>query len=215
MTWAIHIANASGHLNGLVSPIRKAIERAQSQAEAVSARVDLDVIVQVWPGRVIPHLGHVGYAPTGDMIQLTFDPSNPNCAHNLGEALERTVVHEFHHALRWRGPGYGSTLGEALVSEGLAGHFAQQLYGGPPEMWETSLDGQDLSEAARDAAAAWYDDAYDHAGWFFGSDPAWRGYGLGFALIRRHLSIHPEETAATLVHADAERFRGDLEVVAD
>ncbi|SLN11399.1 hypothetical protein ROJ8625_00258 [Roseivivax jejudonensis] len=212
MTWTIHIANASGRLDGLVSAIRSAIARAQTQAEAVTEPVDIDLVVQAWPGRVIEHLGHAGYAPTDDMIQLTLDPTNANCAENLGEPLERTIVHELHHVLRWRGPGYGRTLGEALVTEGLAGHFAQQLYGGPPEKWESSLDAEGLAEAARDAEAAWDDDAYDHAAWFFGNDPAWRGYALGYALVGRFLLSHPKETPATLIHAEAARFRDDCDM---
>ncbi|MFI0395020.1 DUF2268 domain-containing putative Zn-dependent protease [Paracoccus jiaweipingae] len=172
--------------------------------------VDLDVVVQAWPGLVIEHLGHAGYAPRGDMIQLTFDPANPDCARNLGQPLERTIVHEVHHALRWRGPGYGRTLGEALVSEGLAGHFAQQLYGGPPEKWETSLDAEGLAQAARDAERAWDDDTYDHAAWFFGASPAWRGYVLGYALVERYLGAHPEQTPATLIHIEAAGFRPHL-----
>lgn len=103
VTWSLHIANASGRLDGLVSPIRVAIYSAKARAEAVTEPVDLDVVIQAWPGRVIAHLGHAGYAPTDDMIKLTFDPANPNCAQNPGELLERTIVHELHHVLRWRG----------------------------------------------------------------------------------------------------------------
>ncbi|WP_411911731.1 DUF2268 domain-containing putative Zn-dependent protease [Rhodovulum sulfidophilum] len=100
------------------------------------------------------------------------DASGPRSSRQRhGEPLERTIVHELHHALRWRGPGYGRTLGEALVTEGLAGHFAQQLYGGPPEKWESSLDAEGLAQAESDAAAAWDDEAYDHAAWFFGTAP--------------------------------------------
>lgn len=149
------------------------------------------------------------------MIQLTFDPGNCSCAQNLGEPLERVIVHELHHALRWRGPGYGCTLGEALVTEGLAGQFAQQLYGGPPEKWEVSLAADDLAHAAQDAMTTWDDRNYNHAAWFFGTDPAWRGYALGYALIGRYLAEHPAETPATLVHADAESFRGALKAMVD
>ena len=155
----------------------------------------------------------MGYAPTGDMIQLTFDPENSNCTRNLAEPLERTIVHELHHVLRWRGPGYGRTLGEALVTEGLAGHFAQQLYGNPPEKWEMALDGEDVAQAARDASAAWGDEGYDHAAWFFGTEPAWRGYSLGFSLVGQYLKEHPDETAAKLVHTEADMFRGALDKV--
>ncbi|QFT97077.1 hypothetical protein FIU85_07165 [Roseovarius sp. THAF8] len=213
MSWSIHVANASGRFDGLGTPIHDAIERAQARAETVTEPVDIDVVVQAWPGRAIAHLGFMGYAPTGDMIQLTFDPDNPNCAHNLGEPLERTIVHELHHVLRWRGPGYGRSLGEALVTEGLAGHFAQQLYGSPPERWECALDTKDLARSARDASAAWGDEEYDHAAWFFGTEPAWRGYSLGFSLVRQFLKRYPDETPAKLVHAEACRFREVLEDV--
>ena len=214
MTWNIHIANASGKFDGLITPIRKAIEGAQARSEIVTEPVDLDVVVQAWPGRAIAHLGFMGYAPTGDMIQLTFDTDNSNCAQNLDEPLERTIVHELHHVLRWRGPGYGRTLGEALVTEGLAGHFAQQLYGSPPERWELALHGEGIAQAARDASAAWGDEGYDHAAWFFGTEPAWRGYSLGFSLVGQFLNDHPDETAAKLVHAEADRFRDALDKVA-
>lgn len=213
MTWCIHIANASGKFDGLVAPIQTAIEKAQVRAETVTEPIDLDVVVQAWPGSTIAHLGFMGYAPTGDMIQLTFDPHNSNCAQNLGEPLERTIVHELHHALRWRGPGYGRTLGEALVTEGLAGHFAQQLYGNPPERWELGLDFDALKQAARDASAVWDDEGYDHAAWFFGTNPAWRGYSLGYSLVHQFLIENPDETPAKLIHAEANMFRGGLEKV--
>lgn len=121
MTWTVHIANAQGQLDGFVEPIRNAIESARKRCEAVLDPLPIDVVVQAWPGRVIPERGYVGHAPTGTMMQLTVDPANPNLSRCLGETLERMVAHEFHHVCRWRGPGYGRTLGEALVSEGLAG----------------------------------------------------------------------------------------------
>ncbi|WP_201152525.1 DUF2268 domain-containing putative Zn-dependent protease [Rhodovulum sulfidophilum] len=92
----------------------------------------------------------------------------------------------------------------------MAGHFAQQLYGGPPEKWESSLDAEGLAQAASDAAAAWDDEAYDHAAWFFGTAPAWRGYALGYALVGRHLAARPNETPAKLIHAEAASFRDNL-----
>lgn len=39
-------------------------------------------------------------------------------------------------SLRLDGQGYGSTLGEFIVSEGLAGQFSLELFGGEPELWE-------------------------------------------------------------------------------
>lgn len=209
MTWIVHIANAQGQLGGLVEPIRAAIEGARERCETVLDPLSIDVVVQALPGRVIPERGYVGYAPTGAMIQLTFDPANSNLHACLGEVLERTVVHEFHHVMRWRGPGYGRTLGEALVSEGLAGRFSEQLYGGAPEPWEDALSDEDLADLAVVAAARWTTSDYDHAQWFFGHDdfPRWAGYTLGYRLVGRYLADNPGETAARLVNASASKFR--------
>ncbi|WP_073128506.1 DUF2268 domain-containing putative Zn-dependent protease [Palleronia salina] len=54
---------------------------------------------------------------------------------------------------------------------------------------------------------------YDHADWFFGTEPAWRGYTLGYSLVREFLREYPYETPATLVYAEANRFRDVLERV--
>ena len=50
--------------------------------------------------------------------------------------LPRTTAHEGHHSMRMAGFGDGWTLGEALVSERLAGRFVSNLFGSPPEPLE-------------------------------------------------------------------------------
>lgn len=74
------------------------------------------------------------------MFSLTIDPANPNFAHSLRDGdLRRAVAHEAHRCMRMAGPGYGWSLGEALVSEGLAGHFASRLFDSPPAPWECAV----------------------------------------------------------------------------
>lgn len=113
---------------------------------------------------------------------------------------------------RWAGPGYGNTLGQALVSEGLAGQFARQLYGNEPEHYERAIDADATRELARVADALWDEPAYDHARWFFGSGdlPVHAGYTLGYALVGAHLAAHAKESAATLAHEAAGAFRSAL-----
>lgn len=209
MPWTVHIANAQNQFDGLVEPIQDAIETARRRCESVLTPLAIDVVVLAWPGRVIPERGYVGYAPTGAMIQLVFDPANANLSACLGETLERMIAHEFHHVMRWHGPGYGWTLGEALVSEGLAGRFAEQLYGAGPEPWEDALSDDDLADLAGVASAQWTKSDYDHSEWFFGQNgyPRWAGYTLGYQLVGRYLAAHPNETAASLVDASALAFR--------
>lgn len=215
MSWIVHVADAHGRLDGLIEPIGGALERARRRAETVTRPVALDVVVQVRPGRVIPERGHVGHALTEALIHLTFDPANRHCWANLGEALERTIVHELHHALRWSDPGYGRTLGEALVSEGLAGHFARQLYDNPPEPWEAVDLGDMLADIAFVAEARWERTDYDHGEWFFGLGgyPRWVGYTLGYRMIGAYLDRHPDATAAALATARASTFRDTLSLL--
>ena len=149
--WRIHFLNANDQFGDLVEPIREGIGRAKTCAEKATQPVTIDIVAQVWPNAVIPERGHVGRTPTGTMIYLTFDPANDNLASNLGEPLERMVAYELHHVLRNRGPGYGATLGEALVSEGLAGQFVKQLYNSEPEPWEMPPETKVLAEMAKAA----------------------------------------------------------------
>ncbi|WP_004580313.1 DUF2268 domain-containing putative Zn-dependent protease [Marinobacter nanhaiticus] len=206
--WVVHYANACGQLDGWTERVSEAISEARYRAEQVLAPISLDVVVQVWPGQVIDCMGFVGYAPTGTMMQLTLDPGNANFDSNMGEPFERMVAHELHHVMRWRGPGYGQTLGEALVSEGLAGHFCRLLYGSAPEPWESALSGNELIDCAMRAKERWSEHAYRHGEWFFGQGPLprWAGYSLGYALVERHLKQHTGEDAASLVHEPAASF---------
>lgn len=214
--WRIHYMNANGQLDGLIEPIGESIERARLTAETVTPEIVIDVVVQVWPGRVIKEMGFSGYAPTGTMMQLTFDPENPALESKLGEPVERMVAHESHHVLRWRDPGYGTTLREALVTEGLAGRFCEQLYESEPEPWEGALSGGELVACAKKAAEAWNESSYSHDRWFFGTGdlPHWAGYSLGYALVGQYLDLHPESTPASLVCNAADDFRDALSQVA-
>lgn len=212
--WIVHYANACGQLDRWIERAEAGITAARYRAEQVTPAIDLDIVVQAWPGQVIYEMGFVGYTPTGTMMQLTLDPGNPNLAHHMGEPFERMVVHELHHVLRWRGPGYGTTLGEAMVSEGLAGHFCRQLYNSAPELWEASLSRAQFEACAEQARQSWHDPHYHHGAWFFGHGhlPRWAGYNLGYTLVDRYLAQHHEASAASLVHEPAASFITHLEM---
>ncbi len=212
LAWSVHFLNASGRLDALVEPVSGAIHHARTRAEQIVGPYEIDIVVQEIPGAVIPELGHVGHAPRGDLIYLTVDTGNPNLEDNLGEPLERVVAHELHHVMRWKGPGYGATLGEVLVSEGLAGHFVRQLYRSEPEPWECAVPTDGLTDIAELAAANWASLRYDHAEWFFGRGelPRWAGYTLGYALVDAFLEKHRDTTAAVLADKGHAAFRASL-----
>ncbi|MBN3965451.1 hypothetical protein IMW75_09175 [Pseudomonas gregormendelii] len=118
--------------------------------------------------------------------------------------LHWRIIHEVHHCLRMAGPGYGWTLGEALVSEGLAGQFVRHLLGSAAEPWESAVNRVGLlcTPADRQALDATY---YDHSAWFFGTGvhPRWLGYILGDQMVEQWLAGAGDIDAATWINVPA------------
>jgi uncharacterized protein YjaZ len=120
------------------------------------------------------------------------------------------LAHEAHHAARFRGPGYGRTLLEAIVSEGLADHFAVELLSVPVQPWSDALPFGETDSWLERARPVLDTAAYGHEAWFFASTseiPRWTGYTLGYRLVERYKAAHPGATATTLVHHPAKRLR--------
>lgn len=208
----LHFLDARGALTDLHDWLHNCLMKTHEKAAGLMPLQALDVVVQTGK-RIIPEKGHLGYAPKPGVVFITVDPDNPALKANVDGSLERMFAHELHHAARWDGPGYGSSLGEALVSEGLAGHFVLELFGGPSEPWE-QLPDSDIGAHAALAAQKWESTDYNHEAWFFGRGelPRWLGYSLGFRLVERFLSEHPGSRASKLAVAQAEDFRNDLSV---
>ncbi|MBS8226791.1 DUF2268 domain-containing putative Zn-dependent protease [Vannielia litorea] len=203
----LHICNARGELTGCAGWIGEAVRATHARASRYLPLGPLDVILRA--GRqVIPEKGHVGLAPGPGIVILTVDPENPALEANADESLERMVAHEFHHAARWDGPGYGRTLGATLVSEGLACHFAQELFGAPLEPWEVAVPDALATWGPR-IRDDWRDASYDHGAWFFGTGemPNWLGYSAAYQLVARYFAEHPTATASALAHDPPEHFR--------
>ncbi|MBA4492371.1 DUF2268 domain-containing putative Zn-dependent protease [Paracoccus sp. S1E-3] len=204
----IHYLNSRNNLTRVIPELRAAAREAVAAAEEHAALPRFDLVVR--DGKdVMTGWGIGGCAPAPGQIQITLDP-----ARFAPEPFIRTLVHELHHLIRWDGPGYGKTLGEALVSEGLAGHFVLQVLGGKPDPWDAVAPSDGLT---RRAMNEWARLAYDHAEWFFGKGKVrrWSGYGLGHRLIAEYLSQHPDEDAATLANTPVDRFRAAMRKLAN
>jgi uncharacterized protein YjaZ len=202
----LHFLDARGQLSELRGWLADSLNTAFYISTALLPLGDTDVVVKAGKS-VIPEKGHVGYAPEPGLIYVTVDPDHSSLRTNAGRSLERMLAHELHHSSRWDGPGYGNTLGQALVSEGLAGHFAQESFEGEPELWE-SLPVSTLRSHIAKAQNEWGSTEYEHEEWFFGSPelPRWLGYSLGYQLVARYLAMHPQARASGLVSVDAGMF---------
>lgn len=203
--WSLHWLTAAGDLESHRAAIVGEFEAAYRSLAGFVAPPRLDILVQRLAGETIPELGMVGHAYRDSLFAMTLDPDSPNFERSLHDgALRRQIIHEVHHCMRMAGAGYGWTLGEALVSEGLAGQFVGRLLGTDPEPWEQAVSWESLcgGAVAPDALAA---GDYDHAAWFHGRGPypRWFGYSLGYGMVGAWLKEAGDVDAATWIDVPA------------
>jgi hypothetical protein len=200
--WTLHWLEAEGELEPWRPHIAAEIEATKAIVSRLVAPPRLDILIQRIAGWVIPEIGMVGHTYRNNLFSLTLDPDNPNFARSLHDGnLRRQVAHEVHHCLRHAGPGYGNSLGEALVSEGLAGHFVTRLFATPPEPWEQAVAATAALRLFPSAHTLASTD-YDHGEWFFGTGgkfPRWLGYTLGYMVVGYWLETAPDVDGAALV----------------
>jgi Predicted Zn-dependent protease (DUF2268) len=188
--------------------------RAETVVSAAAAALALTgVTVKIIPdaGQAIPGWGVGGrtFGPT--RVEIYLDAGDPALGMLIEQRVAPLVAHELHHAKRWRSVGYGNTLLEAMVSEGLADHFAIQLLAAAVPPWCEAFD-RAATAGYLDRARPEFDStAYSHARWFFDAGvpelPRWTAYTLGYRLVESYLAAHPGATAASLVDASAQGFR--------
>ncbi|MTE00107.1 hypothetical protein GIY56_07395 [Paracoccus sp. YIM 132242] len=198
--WTIHLLNARHALTPVLSEVRQASRDAVARASNHADLPDFDLVVRAQQDRSAD--GAIqGQAPAPGVIEIALTPDRFDPA-----LFARALVRQMAHLVRWTGPGYGRSLGEALVSEGLAGHFVLQVMGGQPDGVDTVRPAQG---AMRQAMNEWARRDYDHARWFGGKGDLRRGTGnsLGHRILAEHLAERPGDTAAALATAPAEPFR--------
>lgn len=181
----IHILNARKAIsNHLYHEMFKVVENELNKIAQDLNLDGVDVVIKVQPW-VVPELGIGGYAPTGYLAEIAIDVDSPKFIELWRQELPCTLAHELHHAKRWQGVGYGQTLLEALVTEGLAQHYEMLMYGKVP-IYATPVG--DIEQLWQQAKAE-LNGPYNHHAWFFGSEeknlPRWAGYALGHELVRR------------------------------
>ncbi len=158
---------------------------------------------------VIPEIGMGGYNPLTEEVIIANDASYPDLEKALDENLLAILAHEVHHAKRRRSVGYGNTLFQAAVSEGLADHFSMEVAGVAAPLWAVALTGVELQQWTEKASQSWNQPTYDHFAWFVGADPnipRWAGYSIGFDLVKSYLSENPHKLPSRLHDEPASSF---------
>lgn len=192
-----HIANATGELDDLIEMIRSAVAETKPTLDHELKASQIDIIFVSAPLLAIPEYGIGGHAPGPHHIYVSFDPKSKKITK---QGLIETLLHETHHCMRWRDPGYGETLGETMISEGMACLYEAEHRGKPPLYANVEVSTKDIERVKQHLN----DKNYDHSEWFFGSKNVsrWFGYTYGYRLCKRYADKH-KTTAHEMVHLPA------------
>jgi uncharacterized protein YjaZ len=187
-----HVGNATGHLDRHLQTITASFNFASGRARELIGAEGIDVLFVDAPSDAIPEWGVGGYSYGRHVVLVALDPEV-----DLEERrITATLVHEFHHAMRERGPGCGGSLANMLVSEGLAQLFEEEVTGEAPFYSRVAITDREIA-LAQDSLRS---QPFSPSKWFFGADDVTRsfGYTYGYQICRSY-ALSVKATAANLV----------------
>lgn len=206
----LHIMKASGRLAKIEPELTFAFNEIVEKVGGKLSLPNIDVMMADNPDSAIPETGVGGFAINASLLYVNIDPGSPHLQSHLHQEIVSTMAHELHHCARMHSVGYGKTLLEALVSEGLADHFDIELNEREPNPWSIVLKEEEIDTLLQKASLEFESNNYDHAAWFFGSEdrgiPRWTGYSLGFKLVGSYMK-KSGKSAAELVDTAAGLFK--------
>ncbi len=201
----LHLPTGSGRFDPkTLADVTAAFTRAVDLTSPLIGLSDVDVAAIDAPDLTIPGWGCGGY---------TYGPYSVVLALDSGVPIEQdrvlpTLVHEFHHVMRERGPGCGSSLRERIVSEGLAMLFEEEVLGTASEFAHQPIHPDDIALAVQ----ALDEDPADEGRWFFHATdvPLWFGHSLGYQWAR-DFAATSSMTASQLVNTQASKITASFE----
>ncbi len=121
MNIVAHILLGSGKLLTFSEEIRRNFDEAIPVITQKIPAKNVDVIIYDNPEGAAAEQGIGGYCPNAHTIYISLDPSSPDLQRSIERELKRTLAYEQHHTLHWQNSGYGKTLLDAMITEGLDG----------------------------------------------------------------------------------------------
>jgi uncharacterized protein YjaZ len=191
-----YVATASSRLQPHLPVIDAAFASATSYAQRSIGAEGIDVIFVDAPNDALPEWGVGGATLNPFFILVSVDPDFALEA----EKIESTLVHECHHAMRWRIAEFGADLAQLLVSEGLAQLFEEECLGEPPFYSDADITEDEVAMANIELHAQ----PFNQLKWFFGAEGVTRhfGYAYGYRLCKQ-FSNAVERSASGLLGVSA------------
>jgi len=216
MSVRIYILDTFGNLKPQRDLLRKS---ARSAVRKVQRKITLDNVDIVIKETETPEIyreidGIGGWCPSGFFVQLSIDINHPSFQTSPRKLIERTLIHELHHAARMQAGvlfNKGSFL-EYMFSEGLADNFVYELTGDLGK-WIPELN-EDIKKRLVRRIKRKYTSNFiqqDHNIWFINGlesqqIPQFAGYVIGFDIVRDYIRKTPDVSAASLVATPVEQI---------
>jgi hypothetical protein len=156
---------------------------------------------------VIPQTGTDGFTnPQTGHITIGFGPgSQTSYQTTLSFWLPRTLSHEINHSVRiLAGPGFGTSLLEDTITEGISSVFDEAAFPGPPNPWDNALKASQECTMWKQAKPLLGNSGL-YSQWMFGGGgiPHWTAFAIGYHIVRDYLHHHPHTSWATLTSTSA------------
>lgn len=191
-----HVATASGRLEVHLDVIEAAFTSAVSYARDHIGAQGIDVVFVDAPNDAIPEWGVGGATFSPFFILVSLDPLFSLECQNI----ESTLVHEFHHAMRWRVADFSADLAQLMVSEGLAQLFEEECIGEAPFYSRADITSNEVAAALLDLHAQ----PFNQRKWFFGASDITKhfGYTYGYQLCKSY-AVAVRQSASELLGVSA------------
>ena len=188
----------------IVGSIKEGIENTSKLVEVT----DVEFRVLVFPERTIPRIGMSGVAADKKHIYILLDPNHPKLYEAVTRHIVETIPHEYHHTLRNRNVGPNKNLFDALITEGLACHFAMEVCNIPPPKYCVAYSPEELGMWLEEAKKEFFNKEFDYYDWFVGrTKPRNIGYAIGYKIVADYMDKNPGTAASSLYSTPSSEFK--------
>ncbi len=187
----IHLFDASGRLNHYKDDILALSHQTVTKVQTLMPVKNVDIMLCINQTGATNH-SISGFAPSNDVVIIYLNQlQRPDFENNVKLQLPSIIAHELHHTMRWVKPGYGQTLVETFITEGLAQAFELDFLENSLPVFAKLTEPERLSELMDLARSEFHHNLSVYVDWFAGNQkrhiPQSAGYALGFDLVQRYL----------------------------
>jgi hypothetical protein len=202
-------AQALGKATADGTSLPQVVARALARINALlpGPRTSITVSYASSSSQVIPQTGTDGFTDPGTgAITLVFGQTPQASLSPIMQLwLPRTFSHEIDHSVRiLAGPGFGASLLEEIITEGISSAFDMAAFPGTPNPWDRAITrSQECALWKQAQPLLGSPGLYDQ--WMFGGGgiPHWTGFTIGYDIVTGYHQRHPDASWPAITDASA------------